>query len=295
MAKADQHIPVLLDEVLEYLNPKPGDFIIDGTIGLGGHAKAILKRVQPGGKLLGIDRDRSNLEKAKQGFGKLQSKATLVCDSYSKIKDIAYASGFSKISGILLDLGFSSVHIEDKSRGFSFKVQGPLDMRYDQSEGMTAADIINGFDEEELARIFRQFGEERNARKIAKTIVKTRAIENIVTTTALAELIEAIIGRRGKIHPATRVFQALRIAVNDELGQLEAALPDMVEILKPGGRLAIISFHSLEDRIVKRFMKSHSGTEFNILTKKVIKPSQEEIRLNTRARSAKLRVAEKLL
>lgn len=288
------HEPVLLDEVLAYLNPQPEEHFIDGTVGLGGHAQKILKRILPGGRLLGIDRDARNLSLAKQNLQTESDQVVLVRDSYANIKRHAEAEGFDQVSGILLDLGFSSVHIDDAERGFSFQNEGPLDMRYDQSQELTAAGIVNTWSEEELAKIFRTYGEERHARQIAKAICQHRKGTEIRTTAELAELVASVIPRRGKAHPATRVFQALRIAVNDELGELERALPDMVRLLKPGGRLAVISFHSLEDRMIKRFFKSQHEKTLNVLTKRVVKPSQEEIKQNPRARSAKLRVAERI-
>ncbi len=286
------HEPVLLDEVIHYLDPKPKEHFIDGTVGLGGHAKEILKRTLPEGRLLGIDRDAENLERARKRLAEFQDRVILVQDSYANTKKYAYDYGFDQVDGILLDLGFSSVHIEKPDRGFSFQTEGPLDMRYDQRQELTAKTIVNTWNEEELAKIFRQFGEERHARQIARAIVANRKDMEIRTTGQLAELVASVIPRRGKLHPATRVFQALRIAVNDELGELQRALPDLVDLLAPGGRLAVISFHSLEDRIVKQFMNSQH--ELRILTKRVVKPTQEEIKKNPRARSAKLRVAERV-
>jgi 16S rRNA (cytosine1402-N4)-methyltransferase len=203
----------------------------------------------------------------------------------------AYAHGFSSFDGILLDLGFSSAHLQDASRGFSFLAQGPLDMRYDPSQDLTAETIVNTWSEDELARIFRVYGEELKARRFAKAIVKERAQHPLKTTTQLADVIEQEVGYRGKIHPATQVFQAIRIAVNDELGELERALPDLADLLKPGGRIAIISFHSLEDRIVKTFF--HTCDQLVAITKKPVVATKTEIKQNPRARSAKLRVAEK--
>jgi len=195
---------------------------------------------------------------------------------------------------VLLDLGFSSVHVDDATRGFSFQTEGPLDMRYDPAGQLTAAEIINHWSESELAKIFLVYGEEKRARKIAAAIVEARKQKEFVTTLELAEFIETIIPRHGKIHPATKVFQALRIVVNDELGELEKALPEIVKILKPGGRLAIITFHSLEDSIVKKFFKKLDKKQIKIINKHVIVPTQEERWVNPRSRSAKLRVVEKL-
>jgi len=289
------HIPVLLEEVVELLALKPGSVIIDGTVGLGGHALAMLERISPNGKLLGIDRDQANLDRAKKNLASYSKQIDLVHDNYLNLKQIAYDRGFYPADAILLDIGFSSVHIEDSDRGFSFQHQGPLDMRYDQSQGQTAADIINEWSVNELTEIFRKLGEERHARKIAIAIARTRRHEPIQTTTDLANLISnAIPTQRGKIHPATRVFQALRIAVNDELAVLEQALPQALGTLKPGGRLAVISFHSLEDRIVKHTFKEFDGTKIKIITKKPVIATKEETKENPRSRSAKLRVAERI-
>lgn len=297
-----QHKPVLLQEVSNYLKPEPKALLIDGTVGLGGHAATLLPRVLPGGRLLGIDRDAANLERARERLSGFGSAVVLVHDSYANVQRHAYAHGFDCVNAILLDLGFSSVHVDDPRRGFSFQTDGPLDMRYDQSQFLTASEIVNTWSEEELARIFRQYGEELNARSLARLITQTRDKNPITRTTQLAELIASTTRRHGKIpasakatagrHPATKVFQALRIAVNDELGELESVLPECVNLLKPGGRLAIISFHSLEDRIIKQFFKSTPALK--VVTKRPVTASREEIADNPRARSAKLRVAEKI-
>lgn len=298
-----KHIPVLLNEVIEYLNPEPNlrpssrTSFIDGTVGQGGHATALLERVtpvvrQPGGRLLAMDRDASNLAIAKERLSGFGDSVVFIHDSYAKVKLHAKAHGFAQVDGILLDLGFSSAHVDDPSRGFSFQTDGPLDMRYDCSRGMTAADVVNTWDEDELARIFRQYGEEPKARAIAQAIVAQRKERPFERTLQLSECVCKIIPRCWKIHPATRVFQALRIAVNDELGELEMALPDLVHLLKPGGRLAIISFHSLEDRLVKTFMKECPDLE--VVTRRPVVPKREEVKRNPRARSAKLRVAVKI-
>ncbi|MBI4437705.1 16S rRNA (cytosine(1402)-N(4))-methyltransferase RsmH [Candidatus Uhrbacteria bacterium] len=286
------HEPVLLPEVIASLKPEPNHFLIDGTVGLGGHAEGFLARVLPGGRLLGIDRDADNLERARERLSGFGESVVLVQDSYANVKAHAYAHGFHHVNAVLLDLGFSSVHVDDPSRGFSFTHDGPLDMRYDRSQALTAERIVNTWLVDELARIFRQFGEETRARQAAEAIDACRGLARIQTTRQLVACLERVLPRQGKAHGATRVFQALRIAVNDELGQLERALPDFVDLLVPGGRIAIISFHSLEDRLVKRFLKSRM--DLRLVNKRVITPSQEEVRKNPRARSAKLRVAEKL-
>lgn len=286
------HIPVLLGEVSEYLKPEPNNLLIDGTVGLGGHAQNLLPNVLPGGRLLGIDKDADNLEIARERLSRFGESVVLVRDSYANIKTHAYAHQFHPVNSILLDLGFSSVHVDDAQRGFSFRQDGPLDMRYDRSSGITAEEVVNEWSEDELARIFRQYGEEKKARQIAKAIVSARAQTPLKRTTQLATVIAQTQRQRGRIHPATKIFQALRIAVNDELGELERVLPECVDLLKSGGRLAIISFHSLEDRIIKQFFKSHSILK--VVTKRPITASQEEVKKNPRARSAKLRVAEKI-
>jgi 16S rRNA (cytosine1402-N4)-methyltransferase len=291
--KETTHIPVLLDEVLKYLAPQPKEHFIDGTVGQGGHAKAILKLTLPDGRLLGIDRDSSNLAIAKKTLQDFGDRAVLVQDNYANVKALASTHGFSQVDGILLDLGFSSAHIDEAQRGFSFQLEGPLDMRYDSRQALDAAEIVNTWSEDGLAKIFRQFGEERYARQIAEVICSARKNVELRTTVDLAELVASVVRRRGKIHPATRVFQALRIAVNNELEQLEQALPDMVDLLAPGGRLVVISFHSLEDRIIKHFFRSQEGKTMTIKTKRVVTPTEEEIKNNQRARSAKLRVAIK--
>lgn len=288
----EQHIPVLLDEVLTYLKPEPKCLFIDGTVGLGGHAEAIVQRVLPVGRLLGIDRDAANLERTRVRLSGFGEAVVLANDSYAQIATHAKAHNFTAVDGILLDLGYSSVHVDDPARGFSFRADGPLDMRYDRSQSLTAEEIVNTWTEDELAKIFRQYGEEAKARPIAQAIVSSRSEASITTTMQLAELIAQTVRRRGKIHPATLVFQALRIAVNDEFGELERALPECVKLLRPGGRLAIISFHSLEDRIVKRFFKDCPDLE--VVTKRPVVGTQDEVRANPRARSAKLRVAERI-
>lgn len=287
-----EHLPVLLEEVSNYLQPEPNHFLIDGTVGLGGHASTLLSRVLPGGRLMGIDRDASNLEKARQRLSEFGDAFVPVHDSYANMAKHAQAHGFDSVDGILLDLGFSSVHVDEAERGFSFQSNGPLDMRYDRSQSLSAEVIVNTWSEDDLARIFRQYGEEVQARTIAESIVRARREEPIVQTLQLSMLIESLIRRRGKTHPATKVFQALRIAVNDEFGELERALPECVNLLNSGGRLAIISFHSLEDRIIKHFFKGTPALK--VVTKRPVTASQQELTTNPRSRSAKLRIAEKI-
>ncbi len=289
------HTPVLLREVLDALQPAPGGVYIDGTVGLGGHAEALLDLIQPGGRFLACDRDPRNLALAESRLKRFGSAVVCVRDSYAEIPPVARRLGFQAVDGILLDLGYSSAHVEDASRGFSFQLEGPLDMRYDPSSPLTAADIVNGWGEDELAALFRTYGEEPNARAFAKAIVGKRRAEPFTTTLSLSELLAGTVRARGKTHPATRVFQALRIAVNDEFGELTRAIPGLIGLLKPGGRLAVISFHSLEDRIVKDALRAEEASgQIRHLTKHVLTPSREEFLANPRARSAKLRVAERL-
>lgn len=260
------HIPVLLNEVITALEVEPGEKYIDCTFGGGGHFRAIQKA---GGIVLGIDQDP-------------EAQAP-VRGNFAHLKEIADKAGFNSVSGVLFDLGVSSHQLETDYRGFSFNKEAKLDMRMNPMVGLTAADLVNAGSEKELANLFWKFGEERDSRKIAKAIVENRPIQ---TTNQLAEIVLRVSHRskNDRTHPVTRVFQALRIAVNDELNSLEAALPQTLELLKPGGKLAVISFHSLEDRIVKKFMGKSQ----------LIRPSLEEIKANPRARSGKLRVMEKV-
>lgn len=269
------HIPVLQKEVIEYLDPKPNENFIDCTIGEGGHSAAILERIAPRGKVLGIDRQL-----------RLKQKERLILaeDNFANLKNIIEQYKFHPVNGILFDLGMSSWHLEESGRGFSFKKKEPLDMRYDPKEGLTAQKIINYWSKAEIERILREYGEERRASQIAERIIETRKVRSIENTPQLRAIIE---GARGNL---AQTFQALRVAVNDELNNLDKALPQAVEILEPGGRLAVISFHSLEDRMVKNFFKNPS---FEILTKKPVTPSRAEIEINPRSRSAKLRVIRK--
>ncbi|MDQ7028336.1 MAG: 16S rRNA (cytosine(1402)-N(4))-methyltransferase RsmH [Ardenticatenia bacterium] len=302
------HIPVLCEEVVAHLEPRAGGRYIDATVGGGGHAEAILERSAPNGQLLGIDRDPAALKVASERLAPFGSRVTLVHGSFRELGRLARTHTFTGVDGILLDLGYSSLQLEDARRGFSFHADAPLDMRFDPADSMTAADLVNGLSEDELAYLIAEYGEERFARRIARAIVRHRPIR---TARELGELIERTVGRRRRTrrHPATRTFQALRIAVNDELGALEAALPQAVALLRPGGRLAVISFHSLEDRLVKHFFRREAAdclcpphvltcqcghrAQLRVITRKPVTPSAEEVRRNPRARSAKLRVAER--
>jgi len=286
------HIPVLKKEVLEYLDPKANENFIDGTIGEAGHTIEILEKNGPAGKVLGIDRDANQIENSKLRLTEFGERAILLCDTYSNLAEIIKKANFSKVDGILLDLGYSSWHLEKSARGFSFSKNEPLDMRYNERNDLTAEKIVNEYLESEIERILREYGEEKFARQIAKKIVEQRKIKRIKTTFELKDIIErAIRFHFGKINPATRSFQAIRIATNRELDNLVDFLPQAISALNSGGRLAIISFHSLEDRIVKNFFNDEfkKGT-IKILTKKPIIATNEEILNNPRSRSAKLRV-----
>ena len=237
------HVPVLLEEVRHGLLPAPGKVFVDGTLGFGGHASVLLENSAPSGKLFGIEWDPANLSEAKKRLARFGSRAMLVHGNYRNLAELLAANGLEKVDGILLDLGFSSVHVDDPERGFSFQADGPLDMRYDRTEGESAADIVNGWSEADLAELFREYGEEPRARQIAKAIVAVRRKERFARTLELARCVESVSKRTSRLHPATKVFQALRMAANDELGALKEFLPQAEGALKDGGRLAIISFH----------------------------------------------------
>ena len=295
------HNPVLLKETVDALSVRPGGRYVDGTLGRAGHAKEIIAR---GGEVLGIDRD----EQAIREIGEVAG-LTAVRGRHGSLKEIANEKGWNEVDGILLDLGVSSPQLDEAGRGFSFLREGPLDMRMDRSCGLSAADIVNGESAERLEEIFRTLGEEPQARRIAKAVAKERAGKPFETTVELAEFIEKVVGRRNGRHPATRVFQALRMEVNDEIGELGRALEGGLDLLRSGGRFAVITFESLTDRIVKRFFAGHIGRMVSLqqggerwegeeprmkaVTGKVVVASKEEEDLNPRSRSAKLRAAEK--
>ena len=289
------HRPVLLKEVLRYLQPKHGESYLDVTAGYGGHTEAVLAKTDSPLKAVLFDRDAEAIQALKAGFAKHAVKI-IHQDFLTASRDLA--SDRRRFDMILADLGVSSAHFDSGERGFSITHPGPLDMRMDQRQKLTAADIVNSASEAELRRIFIQYGEEPKADRIAKQIVRQRPITNTAQLAAIAAKSASRRTGRRSIHPATRIFQSLRIAVNDELNQLEQSLPIWLELLTPGGRLAVISFHSLEDRIVKQFLAEHSVEnyegELRILTKKPIAASIDEIVSNPRARSAKLRAAAKI-
>jgi 16S rRNA (cytosine1402-N4)-methyltransferase len=283
------HIPVLFDEVIEWLAPAPGKIFVDGTLGGGGHTEALAKAVGPTGLVVSSDLDPAARERAEVRLAGLPVKLAGV--NFAELPGVLDDLGISAVDGMLLDLGLSSDQLADAERGFSFQLDGPLDLRFDPEEGESAADLLSHIGEERLADIIYQYGEERCSRRIAKRIVETRRATPIHTAGQLAELVRSCVPRTPglKIDPATRTFQALRIAVNEELSSLEKALATFPDCLKPGGRLAIISFHSLEDRIVKHAFRNDPRLE--VLTKKPILPSAHEESVNPRSRSAKLRVA----
>ncbi len=303
----EYHKSVLLEEVTHCLEPQEGKLYLDGTLGGGGHAEQLLRA---GAKVIGLDQDPAALSFARARLGEYEENFGAIQGNFRSFGEILDTIGIRGLDGILLDLGVSSRQLENPERGFAFGSDGPLDMRMNPEADITAEDIVNSQDEEELARIFYQYGEEKASRRIAKAIVEAREKETICTTGQLAGVVERVRPRKGRIHPATRVFQALRIAVNDELRSLEAALSEVPRWLRPGGRIVVISFHSLEDRIVKTFFKRCSKPYidrpewpeprpnpdycFKLVMQKGLSPSPEEIKLNPRARSARLRVAERI-
>jgi 16S rRNA (cytosine1402-N4)-methyltransferase len=295
------HVPVLLEEAMQFLAPAAGGIYCDATLGLGGHSAAILQRSAPDGRLVGIDRDADAITQARAHLAGFGERATLVHGRFGAIRSLLENAGVPQVDGCLVDLGVSSMQLDRADRGFSFRRNGPLDMRMDQSQGETAADFLRRADEEELERILRDLGEERFARKLARTIVEARDQIDLSTTSALSELVSRAIGRRERHKdPATRTFQALRIVLNDELGELERFLAEVPAFLRPGGRLVIITFHSLEDRMVKRRFRALAGRDsaepasVRLLTKHVVTASDEERAHNPRSRSAKLRAVERL-
>ncbi|MDY6905301.1 MAG: 16S rRNA (cytosine(1402)-N(4))-methyltransferase RsmH [Thermodesulfobacteriota bacterium] len=308
------HIPVMPQETVDYLNCEKGKVMADCTLGGAGHAAMIAERIMPGGTLIGIDRDAAALQHAKTVLEPYGDGVILVHDNYANFADILDDLGIDTVDGVLLDLGVSLYQLTQSGRGFSFSGDEPLDMRMDTRSGRTAADIVNRESESELCRIFREYGEERHAARIARTIVAERKAEPVATTSRLADIASRAYSPRerhgSKIHPATRVFMALRIAVNSELDSLKRFLETVLPVLAKGARICVLSFHSLEDRIVKQYMKWWAAScvcdkaipvcvcdkkqECRILTKKVQMPAPEEVATNPRARSTRLRVAEKL-
>ncbi|MBI4181113.1 MAG: 16S rRNA (cytosine(1402)-N(4))-methyltransferase RsmH [Chloroflexi bacterium] len=306
---ASVHVPVLVEEAIKALAVQPGGRYIDATLGGGGHAAAILEQSSPGGQLLGIEADPEAIQIARTRLEAWSDVALLINENFVNLEAICYKYDFSPVHGILFDPGLSSLQLDSPDRGFSFQHDAPLDMRLSPDQKLTAADIVNTYSETELAQLIQRYGEEGYSRQIAHRIVSERPLR---TTLQLAQLIERVYGgRRGRIHPATKTFQALRIAVNQELDNLELALKQAVNLLGFGGRLVVISYHSLEDRIVKQFMQREARdcvcppgvptcvcghtASLKLINKKVITPSPEEVQKNPRSRSARLRVAERLI
>lgn len=312
--QASGHIPVMLEQVLAFLQPCLGGDILDGTLGGGGHAAALLEAGRGRGRLLGLDRDPSALLVAQQQLAPFVGQHVLLQANFSQAAAVLRELGWAGVDGILLDLGFSSLQVEDGERGFSFLRPGPLDMRMDQNGGRSAADIVNASSEEELHRMLREYGEERAARAIARAILRERAREPITTTTNLVKIIERSVRRptrhqRPRLHVATRTFQALRIAVNQELRHLALFLQEGYTLLRPGGRMVVLSYHSLEDRLVKTAFRRWASAcicppqlqvcacdwepQVRVLTPKPLTPTSQEVMENTRARSACLRAVER--
>ena len=310
---ADFHQPVLVNETLSTLDCHPGGIYVDATIGGGGHACNIFKICPDIKLLIGIDRDDDALLQAERRLAPFKSQVVLIKENFSQIKTITSELQIKSVDGVLLDLGVSTHQLLSSNRGFSFSAEGPLDMRMDRKQKITASDLVNTLSEKELEKILREYGEERCGGLIAKTIVRERKRQPIKTTLDLSNVVVKTIpffSQPRKIHPATRTFQALRIAVNNEFSNLKSVLPDAIDILAPRGRIAVISFHSLEDRIVKNFLRQQSSScvcpphlpkcacgqirKLKVLTKKPIVPTAEETRMNPRSRSARLRGAEKL-
>ena len=301
------HLPVLYQEIIHALRPHSPGRYVDGTVGAGGHARGILEACAPDGELLGLDLDPQALALARETLAPFGHRAHLAQASYTSLPQQLVQLGWEAVDGIVLDLGLSSMQLDTPERGFSFQHDAPLDMRFSPANPVSAASLVNGLDEEGLADILYRFGEESDGRRIARAIVRARPLQ---TTRQLAAVIESVSPRRGRVHPATKTFQALRIAVNEELASVAEVLPKAVATLRSGGRLAVISFHSLEDRIVKDYLREQSRDLVNPpytpiyaqerkailkeIARKPINASSEEIEKNPRARSAKLRIAEKL-
>jgi len=295
------HVPVLAREVTGILVPERGPrVIVDATLGAGGHAERLLEAMGPHGRLIGIDRDPTAIERTRSRLERFGERVQVQHGNFDELEAIVTASGWGPVNGVLYDLGVSSMHFDDPERGFSYNADAPLDMRMDPSQTLTAQFVVNSYDEHDLARIFREYGEERWASRIAKFIVRTRTRTPIKTTQELVDVIRAAIpaaARRGGPHPARRTFQALRIEVNRELEALDASLPQAVEALAEEGRVVAISYHSLEDRRVKRYFASESSGDaprLRLVTRKPMRPSDEEVATNPRASAAKLRAAERL-
>ncbi|MDD5006134.1 MAG: 16S rRNA (cytosine(1402)-N(4))-methyltransferase RsmH [Candidatus Omnitrophica bacterium] len=292
------HKPVMLEEILSFLEPKKGTTIVDATIGTAGHAIEIVKRIAPAGKLVGIDRDQESLEIAKERLKEYGSRCIFIHDNFCNIDKILTSLDIKRVDGVILDLGISSFQLSNATRGFSFVNEGPLDMRMDRTNSISAFDLVNNLTQEEIASLLWQFGQERFSRRIARMIINKRNESVIDTTTGLASIVlKALPHQRQyqRIHPATRTFQALRIAVNQELESLEIFLQKIDKFMSKGGKICILTFHSLEDRIAKINFRNLAKTkEFKLIVKKPITPTIEEVKDNPRSRSAKLRILEKV-
>jgi 16S rRNA (cytosine1402-N4)-methyltransferase len=308
------HLPVMPDEVIWTLAPVPGSLQIDATVGGGGHTERILEAANPNGRLLGLDADQAAIERVAARLARFGDRLVLRRANFRELASVAPAAGFAAVDGALFDLGLSSYQLADRERGFGFRAGGPLDMRFDPTHGVPAAELLATLDADELAGLFRRYGEERAAWRIARAVVDARRSSPVETAGALAALVERVVPgnprQRRRIHPATRVFQALRIAVNEELDALEAGLAAAVDLLRPGGRLVVLSYHSLEDRIVKRFLNTQRrgcicspeapvcvcgrAPRLRLVTRPSATPTTGEIEANPRARSARLRAAERL-
>ena len=294
-----KHISVMPQEVVEYLNIPSGGCVVDGTLGLGGHAQEILKRLGPKGQLIGLDRDVQSIAMARERLKEFEKQLHLVHSDFRQIDKALKDLNIEQVDGVVMDLGISSFQLDNPARGFSFQQPGPLDMRMDQDSFISATELVNTLSKDALAKILEQFGEERFARRIAGAVVEQRQQHPIETTEQLTRIILKALPlnyQRGKIHPATRTFQALRIAVNRELESLEVALEKAIDVLKQGGRLVVISFHSLEDRIVKNKFKYYAEqNKLKLIIKKPLEAADEEKYSNPRSRSARMRVAEKIV
>ena len=308
------HLPVLAEEVIEMLQPAAGSLQIDATVGGGGHTERILEASDPDGRLLGLDADGAAIARVARRLERFGDRLVLRQANFRELAAVAPAAGFGAVDGLLFDLGLSSFQLADTERGFGFRAGGPLDMRFDASRGVSAAELLATLDATELTALFRRFGEEPHAPRIARAIVEARRVAPLTTAEELADLVERVAPRtppgRRRIHPATRVFQALRIAVNEELDALAEALSAAVDLLRPGGRLVVLSYHSLEDRIVKRFLDAERKgcicppsvpvcvcgrtPRLRLVTRPSLTPTDAEIAANPRARSARLRAAERI-
>ena len=287
------HIPILAPEIADLLLQNPDGVYVDGTLGLGGHTKFFLQRLSPKARIFGFDRDEEALSMARERVS--DERLTAVHASYTQAAKTLQKEGINGVDGALFDLGLSSYQLDNPLRGFSLLRDGPLDMRFDLSAELTAEKIVNEWGLADLERIFTDYGEDRNAHHIAMAIMAKRREEKIDTTFKLKNIVETVVRGRGKIHPATQIFQALRIAVNDELGAVENVISSLPHLIKNGGRAAVLTFHSLEDRLVKKYFKDlAAGGEWKLLNKHVIVPSYQEVRANSRSRSAKLRVIERI-